>query len=249
MKPRHAILLAAAIVFVVGNWVPFGHAALYPLTLFTTWMHEMGHGLTALVLGGRFDSLDIFADGSGLAHAEAGWGWHMAVVALGGLLAPPLVGAALLAFVHGPRRARVVLAMLAAALVVSLAIFVRSTAGLIAMPLVAAALGWAAWRGPHKVVIVQTLGVILALDTLTQMVSYVFEDYVEIDGHKLPSDIHSVSAGFGGHYVLWGIVVTAFAVGLLALALWWAWRQEPRLARSAASRAASSRSKPASPGS
>ena len=228
MRPRSAILVAALLVFVVSSWVPFGHEALYPLTLFTTWVHEMGHGLTALVMGGRFDSLEIFGNASGVAHCSAGWGWHHSIVALGGLLAPPIVGTVLLAFVHGPRRARVALAVLAGALVLSLVIYVRSAAGLVAMPVVAALLGWAAWRGfaehpERRVLLVQVLGVMLAIDTLTRMVSYVFEDSVVVDGVRSPSDIHNVAEGFGGHYLLWGLAVTAVAVGLLALGVWWAW--------------------------
>jgi hypothetical protein len=230
VKPRHAILIAAGGLFVVANWVPLGREVLYPLTLFTTWVHEMGHGIAALILGGTFDKLEIFANGSGLAQAQAGWGWHMAVVALGGLLAPPIVGAGLLAFVHGPRRARIVLGALALGLVMSLVLYVRSTAGLLAMPIVAILLGYSAWRASYRVVIAQVLGMVLALDTVTRMVSYVFKDYVELGGQMLPSDIHSVAEGFGGHYALWGIAVTVFALGLLALALWWAWRREPRAA-------------------
>ena len=41
--------------------------ALYPFTLLGTWVHEMGHGLGALLCGGRFDRLEIFEDASGLA--------------------------------------------------------------------------------------------------------------------------------------------------------------------------------------
>ncbi len=242
MRPREAILIAVALVFVIGNWVPFGHEALYPLTLFTTWVHEMGHGLTALALGGRFDSLEIFSHAGGLAHCDAGWGWHMAVVALGGLLAPPIVGSILIAFVHGPRRARIALTILAVGLVVSLVIYVRSVAGFIAMPLVAAGLGWAAWLGfreaPQRgVLVVQLLGVILALDTLTRMVSYVFVDEIEMNGVKMPSDIHSVAEGFGSSYLLWGAAVTLVAVAMLGGALWWAWkRPAPAERKTAAAR-------------
>ncbi|HUJ58748.1 MAG TPA: M50 family metallopeptidase [Kofleriaceae bacterium] len=226
MRPRYAIVLAAAIVYAVGRYVPFGDYALYPLTLFTTWVHEMGHGMTALALGGRFDSLEIFGNAAGLAQAYAAPGWRDALVALGGLLAPPIVGAAILAFVHGPKRARVVLVVLAAALALSLVLYVRSTAGVIAMPIVAAGLLYAAWWAPsHRVIVAQVLGVVLALDTLTRMVGYVFEDSVEVDGKKQWSDIHNVASQLGGHYVVWGMAVTAVAVGLLALGLWWAWRR------------------------
>ena len=233
MRPRTAILLAAAAIYIVAYYVPFGDVALYPLTLFTTWVHEMGHGITALALGGQFESLEIFKNAGGVAHSWAGFGWHHGLVALGGLLAPPIVGSIILATVHGPRRARVCLALLAAALVVSMVVWVRSPTGLVAMPLVAAALAYAALREPpeRRVIVAQVLAVILAIDTLTRMVSYVFEDSVDIGGKKVPSDIATVADGFGGPQVLWGMAVTAVAVGLLALAMWWAWRRpNPQIA-------------------
>ena len=83
--PRTIIIVAAVTVFVVVAWVPFGSTALYPLTLFTTWVHEMGHGLTALAFGGEFRSLEIHANAGGLAHAYAGHGWPDAMVAAGGV--------------------------------------------------------------------------------------------------------------------------------------------------------------------
>lgn len=236
MRPRTAILVAAAAVYIVAYYVPFGDLVLYPLTLFTTWVHEMGHGITALLLGGQFESLEIFKDGSGVAHSWGGFGWHHGLVALGGLLAPPIVGSLILATVHGPKRARIALALLAGALVASMIFYVRSAAGLVAMPIVAAAIGYAALREPpeRRVIIAQVLAVVLAIDTLTRMVSYVFEDSVDIGGKKVPSDIATVASGFGGPQVLWGMAVTAVAVGLLALASWWAWRR-PSAASVAAS--------------
>ncbi len=232
MRPRTAILLAAAAVYIVAYYVPFGDLVLYPLTLFTTWVHEMGHGVTALALGGRFDSLEIFKNAGGVAHSSAGGGWHHGLVALGGLLAPPIVGACILASVHGPRRARIVLA---AALVSSMLVWVRSATGLVAMPIVAAALAYAAVREPpeRRVIVAQVLAVVLAVDTLTRMVSYVFEDTVEIGGKQVPSDIATVADGFGGPQFLWGFVVTAAAVGLLAVAMWWAWRRPAKASSSA----------------
>ena len=230
MRPRTAILLAAAAVWVVGAWVPLGDEVLYPLTLFTTWVHEMGHGLTALALGGRFSSLDIYRDAAGLARAYAPWGWPDALVALGGLLAPPIVGAAILASVHGPRRARAVLAGLAIALVATTVVFVRTPTGVIAMPVVAIALGWAAWRlaRASRVVVAQVLGVVLALDTVTRMVGYAFERTVVIDGTKSASDVDLIVQNVGGPHVVWGLAICTVALGLLAAALWWAWRRSDR---------------------
>ncbi|MBA3456661.1 MAG: M50 family metallopeptidase [Deltaproteobacteria bacterium] len=233
MRPRSAILLAIAIVYVVANWIPFGGTALYPLTLFTTWVHEMGHGLTALMMGGSFEYLEINRNAGGLAHCGAASGWPEAMVGAGGLLAPPILGAAIIAFVHGPRRARILLAALAGALVLSVIIYVRSAAGVIAMPIVAAALGWSAWRGfaenpERRVVLAQILGVILALDTLTRMVSYAFTTSVTVDGKPSASDIQIITNEIGGSHILWGMAITGIAVGLLVVASWWAWRRPVR---------------------
>ena len=104
---RRALVIAAVIAVVIEHLVPFGGWILYPFTLLATWVHEMGHGVTALLVGGTFSSLDIFRDASGLAHINAARGFPMALSCMGGLLAPPLVGAATLAFARGPKRARV----------------------------------------------------------------------------------------------------------------------------------------------
>jgi hypothetical protein len=230
VRPRDAILLAAGLVFVISAFVPFGDTILYPLTLFTTWVHEMGHGLTAIMMGGDFVHLEIYSNAGGLArHAGVADGIPRGLTALGGLIAPPILGAAILGLVHTPRRARIVLAGLAIALVLSLILYVRSATGLVAMPLVAALLGWAAWRGfeehpERRVILAQALGVLLALDTLTRMVSYVFKSRITVGGEQRDSDITRVAEHFGGHYILWGLVVTVFAVGLLALGVWRAFR-------------------------
>ena len=230
MRPRSAILIAAALLFVVSHYVPFGDVALYPLTLFTTWVHEMGHGLTALIVGGHFDSLDIYRNAGGLAHAYAARGWPDALVAAGGLLAPPILGSAILAIVHGPRRSRILLGALAVALVASMVIWVRTPVGLAAMTVVALALGWAAWKldWDHRVIVSQVLGVVLALDTVTRMVGYAFMKEVELNGKTTPSDVGIIAMNLGGSHLWYGLAITVIALGLLSLGGWWAWRRPGR---------------------
>jgi hypothetical protein len=230
MRPRSAIVIAAAVLFIFSHYVPFGDVALYPLTLFTTWVHEMGHGLTALLVGGSFDSLDIYRNAGGLARAYAPWGWPDALVAAGGLLAPPLVGAAILAIVHGPRRSRILLGFLALALVASMILFVRTPVGIAAMTVVALVLGAAAWAldGDHRVILSQVLGVVLALDTVTRMVGYAFMKEVTLEGKTTPSDVGIIALNLGGSHIWYGLAITTIALGLLALGLWWAWGRPAR---------------------
>jgi Peptidase M50B-like len=222
---RRALVLAAIAVVVLDKFVPFGELALYPLTLLATWVHEMGHGLSALAVGGHFLRLEIFANASGLAHSSVAPGWRDGVVAAGGLLAPPVVGALTLALVRGPRRARVFLLALAAALVTSLLIWVRTTTGWIAMPLVALLAGVLGARSTpnHRLFASQLVGLCLALDTIAR-IDYLFRARVRIDGVDLDSDISAVAQAFGGNYLWWGALLAALSLLLVAGGLYFAFR-------------------------
>jgi len=224
---RGALILAAVVSVVVGVLVPFGGVLLYPFTLLATWVHEMGHGLASLALGGGFDRLEIFADASGLAHTTgAPDGWRRGLVALGGLVAPPVAGAVILATARGGRRAQALLVGLAVALVVSLAVWVRSVAGLVAVPLVATLiLAFVRWGSPReRMFLAQFIGLRLALDTMGRGMDYLFSDSATVDGAKRASDIATVAAGFGGPRFLWSVVVSSVCVSFVAVGLVAAWR-------------------------
>lgn len=224
---RKALLVALVTYLLISRFVPFGRELLYPLTLLATWGHEMGHGLTALVVGGEFRRLDVFADASGLARTTSTAAWQRGLTAAGGLLAPPILGAFLLAMSRGPRRARAFLAAIVAAIVLSLALWVRSPVGLLTLPLLALVVGLfvsakigTPWR---RMVFAQFLGVVLAIDTVTR-VDYLFKASVTIDGETRRSDISAVAEAFGGHYLSWGLLLSALSIALLALGLRSAWR-------------------------
>ncbi|MBK7003394.1 MAG: M50 family metallopeptidase [Rhodoferax sp.] len=55
MGPRTLLLLSTGAIVTLWQ-LPYGHQVLYPLTLLATYAHEMGHGMTALLLGAEFDS-------------------------------------------------------------------------------------------------------------------------------------------------------------------------------------------------
>src|SRR4051812_10626061 len=139
--PRLSLVVAAIAVMALDHLVPFGHLVLYPLTLLATWVHEMGHGVSALLVGGHFQELLIFSDASGLAMTAEPAGLRAALVSAGGLVGPPIAGAAILVLARGRRRAGLVLGVLTVAIALSLLIWVRSFAGWLALPPLAAVLG------------------------------------------------------------------------------------------------------------
>ena len=225
---RGALILALAVYFVVKAFVPLGGLLLYPFTLLATWVHEMGHGVTALLCGGRFASLDVFANGSGLAYTSTAHPWQSGLVAAGGLVAPPIVGAALLATSRGPRRARILLAALALAIAISLALWVRSLTGFVALPIVAAfLLFFARWGGPReRMVAAQLVGVARAADTWSGK-GYLFAATATVDGAVRTSDIVTVAQAFGGPYLAWGAFLALASFALLGVGLHFAWRAQP----------------------
>lgn len=226
---RKALIAALVSYFVISHFIPFGRELLYPLTLLATWVHEMGHGLTALIVGGGFKELDIYADASGLAHTTSSAPWQQGLVAAGGLLAPPIVGSGLLALSRGPRRARIFLLLLTLAILASLGLWVRSLVGIITLPLLAGLIALfvsakigTPWR---RMVFAQFLGVVLAIDTVTR-VDYLFTPSAKIAGVIRTSDISSVATSFGGHYLIWGAFLAAVSFALLLLGLRSAWRAQ-----------------------
>lgn len=195
----------------------------------------MGHGISALLVGGSFKELVINADAGGHALAGAADGWPDAIVAAGGMLAPPLLGGIILATVHGPKRATVFLGALSIGIVVSLVLYVRSSTGIIAMAGVAAVLAFATWgafrQNPERrVVLAQFLAVILAVDTLTRTASYAFMGSISTGA---TSDVGHIAENLGGHYKMWGVVIMALALTMLGTGTWLAWRT-PRDASKAA---------------
>ncbi|HMK35668.1 MAG TPA: M50 family metallopeptidase, partial [Desulfomonilaceae bacterium] len=103
-------LLAAAVVTVALWQLPGGNYVLYPFSILATWFHEMAHGVAALLLGGRFTKLLIFANGSGVAYYTGPLAWEplgRAMVAAAGPMGPPVAGAALIVSSRNARTASV----------------------------------------------------------------------------------------------------------------------------------------------
>src|SRR5262245_54834137 len=91
------ILAASALVTAALYVVPFGRTIAWPLVLISTLAHELGHGLTAALLGGQFHALYINRDASGAALWSGTFGRvGVATVAAAGLIGPAIAAFVLL---------------------------------------------------------------------------------------------------------------------------------------------------------
>ena len=213
-------LVLAGLVVVMLPALPLGNYLIYPFTILTTWFHEMGHGLTALALGQEFRQLMIFASGSGVAEsriAPDAPAWTFAAIAAGGPLAPCLAGAVLILASAHPRLWRPALWLAAAAILASVAIWVRSPVGYAMLPLVAGLLALVAWRGQPGLArfTLQFLGILAAMSMLRD-VHYLFTRQAVIEGQTVLSDTGQIAAVTGLPHWLWAaaiLLVSAVMVG------------------------------------
>ncbi|MBD6616301.1 M50 family metallopeptidase [Komarekiella sp. 'clone 1'] len=171
-------LIGAAIATTLLWQVPGGDYILYPFTILATWFHEMGHGLMALLLGGQFQKLEIFSNGSGVAT----YGLRSslgpigpALVAAAGPMGPPLAGAALILASRSFKLASLSLKILGGFLLFSTLIWVRSLFGLVAIPLLGLIILGIALKAPHwaQGFAIQFLGVQACISTYHQL-DYLF---------------------------------------------------------------------------
>jgi Peptidase M50B-like len=221
---RVGLVATGAGALIMEHFIPYGAMLLYPFTLMATWVHEMGHGLAAIALGGQFDHLEIYRNASGLAWTTSTPGLHAALVAAAGLVAPPLAGSLILAFTRGPKRGGTVLLVLSIAMALSLLLWVRSAVGILTIaPMAAILAGFALWGGSTRQLMAQLVGVLFALDTLSR-IDYLFMSSAVIGGVQRQSDIAAVAAGMGGPQILWALAICAFDLVFLALGLKAAWR-------------------------
>ncbi|HUG83774.1 MAG TPA: M50 family metallopeptidase, partial [Euzebya sp.] len=150
-RQARRVLLTSLVVTAALFVVPGGGVIGYPLLLLSTFVHEMGHGLAAELVGGDFVSLRVFGDGSGVAFsATDGGAFKRAIIAGGGLVGPAI--AAALGFTLGRRAhaSRLTLLIGSLLLLVSSLLWVRNVVGwLVAVGLIVLSLGIGLLRNQH----------------------------------------------------------------------------------------------------
>jgi hypothetical protein len=215
-------LLAAVVVTGALYTLPYGWYVAYPLVLLSTYVHEVAHGVAALLVGGRFDFLMIHADGSGVASISAHSGrFAVAFVAGAGLVGPAVGGAALLMLAARPKLARTGLGVCAVLSVVALIAVVRNIFGWGFVGVVAAGCGAIAWRGTPRVAqaVVAFLGVQLALSVFSRA-DYLFTRVATTGSGRHPSDVANIAEALWFPYWFWGGLCALLSVTALATGVW-----------------------------
>jgi hypothetical protein len=125
--------LAAAVCLGV-SLTPWGPLLLYPFTLFSTWIHEVGHAVMVVLTGGSVTAITIEPDTSGLTQSLMPPG-RMArgLVASAGYLGASVVGCLLMAAARVEKRARPILWTIGAFMLFTVLFWMRNVFGALAV--------------------------------------------------------------------------------------------------------------------
>jgi len=125
--------LAVAVSLAVSV-TPWATPLLYPFKVFTTWAHECGHALMAVLVGGRVTAITIAPDTSGVTHSVLPSGRvPRALVASSGYMSAAVVGCLLLAAPRMERRAHAVLLGVGVFMLLTLVFWIRNVFGMVAV--------------------------------------------------------------------------------------------------------------------
>jgi hypothetical protein len=109
----------------------FGPLVLYPFKLFTTWVHECGHAVMTVVVGGRVNSIVIEFNTTGITRSLIPEGRiAQGLVASAGYLGASIVGCVLMTAARGKKRAHAILLGIGACMLATLAIWIRNPFGI-----------------------------------------------------------------------------------------------------------------------
>jgi hypothetical protein len=213
------VLLVSTAITVVLYALPFGRILARPLVLLSTLAHEMGHGITTLLLGGRFERLLLWPSGAGLAEIELeSFGRIRQGLALaGGLVGPAVAAAICFSLGKTGQGARTALWGLGFLLLAAQILVVRNFFGFLFVGLLLAGCFLAASRLTPEVAqwVVVFAAVQLALSVFSRA-EYLFTPVARTPAGVFPSDVSRMQAVLLLPYWFWGAVCGAFALAVLA---------------------------------
>lgn len=201
--------LVAAAVYLLWNT-----PVVYPLRIFTVFLHELSHGLAALLTGGAIERIDLTPAEGGLCRTRGGWPF---VVTSAGYLGSLLFGA-LFVVIGGrarPATQRGVVGAIGILLLAATLLWVRTGFGLAWGILTAASLlATARWLPPHaSVLVLRVLGVTSGLYAIWDIAS-------DLVVRSVPSsDANAVARMTGIPGLFWGLLWGAVAVIVMARAV------------------------------
>lgn len=220
------VLIVSVVATLLLYVLPFGYILAYPLMLLSTLVHEMGHGIAAMLVGGTFHEFKMWQDGSGVAM----WSgepsrFSSAFVAGGGLVGPALAAALGFALGRTAQGARRMLWIIVVILALSFVLVVRNPFGWLFVGVFGLLLSWVAKKASAETaqLVLIFLSVQLTLSVFSRG-DYLFTDTARTAQGTMPSDVGQIADALFLPYWFWGGVCGLFSIWVLIQGLRAYWR-------------------------
>jgi hypothetical protein len=217
-EDRARWLLVGAVAVTIALYVlPYGRYIAYPLLLLSTYAHEMGHGVTAMLVGGSLESIVIEPDGSGVALLRLPDSrLARAATSAGGLLGPALLAAVFFSLTKRARRARTGLLAFGGISLLSAFLVVRSVFGWLFVGALGASSLYVGSRSRASTAqaVLALLAVQLSLSVFSRA-DYLFTATTGAG----PSDVAQIADALWLPFWFWGLVCGALSILVLAWGL------------------------------
>ena len=217
MKRTHlfALMVGLSFALMLASDLPGVMLLGRVLILFSTLFHELGHGLTAILVGGHFDKVTIAWDASGETLARIPQSaWRAALISAGGLLGPSIAAAGLFWSARGSdRRLKIATVILGLFLCVIGLLAARSVWALVFTIGLGPALLFASrrWNRQALETAIVFIAVQLGISVFTRA-DYLF---TKSAGPGRLSDVQQIAEQLWLPYWFWGIICGGLSLAVL----------------------------------
>lgn len=198
-----------------------GRFVIYPLSFLATWIHEMGHVVATILVGGKVKEVRLYSNLGGVAKSKRPDHLMSGLLSpVFGLLAPSLIGALIIYYSGSAFWSEQIWILLSIALVVTAIIWIRNLFGFFFCLALGVGFFWMSQHSGAYLAFwgLQAIGIRFAVETFSDF-RYLFTQYV--DGQ--PSDTQLLSEKVGLPYWLWGVVLGALMIGMFGASLYYSW--------------------------
>ena len=187
-----------------------------PLILLATFVHETGHGMAGILVGGDFLELHMTDWGGYAIVARPATGISAAIVSAGGLVGPSIAAMFSFAAARRARLSRMFLGAVALVVVWLIVFKIANARGYVVAGIILAGAAMVALKGSDSLnqTVTVFFGVQLALSLYSDR-HYLFTDYFTVDGKRMASDTQNMADALVGPYYFWALI--CILVSMLAL--------------------------------
>lgn len=204
LKGHWQLIALTALVFVLWQT-----PVMVPLKILVVFLHEVSHGLAAVLTGGKIVAITVSIDQGGLATTQGG---NLFLILSAGYVGSLLIGVAILLVALRTNADRALMALLGAATLLITAFYIRE----------AFALGFGLGTGVVMLAMARFLSrdvndMALRVIGLTSMIYAPYDIFSDtIQRSTLRSDAYMLAEAFGGTTMLWGglwLVISLMVIG------------------------------------